>query len=53
MIFKIYHVENGFLLNVYYSREKIKSYIFLPTERIRMFEFINQTLGPEPESKEN
>lgn len=49
MNFRIFVVENGFLLNITYSRNKVKSYIYTKKERMTMFAKINQVLGEEPE----
>lgn len=48
MKFTIYHVKNGFLLNVTYSGGKVDSYVFLESERMTMFALIDKKLGDEP-----
>ena len=47
MKFVIYKVENGFLLNVHTGKTQ-KSYVFSPTERMRMLAHIDSLLGEEP-----
>jgi hypothetical protein len=48
MKFSIYKVQNGYLLNITYSRTKIESWIFNEKERMTMLAKIDQALGDEP-----
>lgn len=50
MKFTIFQVENGFLLNVVYSKSKSKSFIYTPKERMTMFATIDKLCGEEPEN---
>jgi hypothetical protein len=46
--FVIYVVQNGFLLNIT-TGKVAKSYVFSPTERMKMLAHIDMMLGDEPE----
>lgn len=52
MAFKIYVVENGFILHIVGPKSgDAKYYVFSTAERMKMLALIDSRMGPEPENE--
>ena len=47
--FTIYKVTNGYLLNVYWGKQKSEAIVYSDRERMTMFAKMDQLLGDEPD----